>query len=201
MIAAPVGPIGILCIRRTLEAGARAGLACGMGAACADAFYGATAAFGLTAVTRLLLSARPVLAAVGGLFLVYLGVRTILDSGKPASSEAPPAPAPARGALQGFASTFGLTLTNPMTILSFAAIFAAAGLVGAGAGPVNASWMVLGVFLGSAAWWLTLVFLVGLMRERFGRPLQMWAGRISGVALLGFGLLALASPFFPTSQL
>jgi threonine/homoserine/homoserine lactone efflux protein len=132
------------------------------------------------------------------LFLVYLGVRTILDSNRAAPAGA--AVAPARGALQGFASTFGLTLTNPMTILSFAAIFAAAGLVGPGAGPANASWMVLGVFLGSAAWWLTLVFLVGLLRERFGRSLQVWAGRISGVALLGFGLLALASPFLPAAK-
>src|SRR5881409_981452 len=124
-IAAPVGPIGVLCIRRTLAEGRLCGFASGLGAATADAVYGCVAGFGLTAVSNLLVSQQTWLRLIGGLFLCYLGVKSFFAG--PAQTAA----APKSGALAGaYASTFLLTLTNPMTILSFAAVFAGLGLGG-----------------------------------------------------------------------
>jgi len=126
-IAAPVGPIGVLCIRRTLADGRATGLAVGLGAAAADAVYGAIAGFGLTAVSSLLVRQQGILRLVGGLFLCYLGVRTFLA--RPADRAAR---AGGAGLVGAFTSTFGLTLTNPATILSFVAVFAGLGIAGRG---------------------------------------------------------------------
>jgi threonine/homoserine/homoserine lactone efflux protein len=185
-IAAPVGPIGVLCIRRTLADGRGMGLAVGLGAATADAVYGAIAGFGLTAISTLLVRQQGVLRVVGGLFLCYLGVRTFLA--RPADR-----PAQARGAgLAGaFVATLGLTLTNPATILSFVAVFAGLGIAGA------ASWreatvLVGGVFLGSALWWLLLSGTVGVLRSRVDAAALRWINRFSGLVLGTFGIVALA---------
>jgi len=186
-IAAPVGPIGLLCIRRTLADGRLAGLATGLGAAAADATYGAIAAFGLTWITRALIGQQSWIRLIGGAFLVYLGVRTFLA--RP-SAEAARA---SRGGLAGsFGSTFLLTLTNPMTILSFAAVFAGLGLGAAGAHGM-AGLMVLGVLLGSAAWWLLLSAAVSLARVQFDARRLGWVNRASGMLIFGFGVAALAS--------
>ena len=149
-IAAPVGPIGVLCIRRTLAEGRASGFVSGLGAATADAVYGAIAAFGLTLITDFLLGGASWLRLVGGAFLLYLGVKTFLA--RPAERAAE---ARGGGLLGAYASTFFLTLTNPTTILSFAAIFAGLGVAGAD-NALSAALLVLGVFLGSAAWWLIL---------------------------------------------
>ena len=148
-IAAAVGPISLLVIRRTLAHGRVYGLASGMGVALADATYGGIAAFGLTAMTSVLVGARAVLGIVGGAFLVYLAWRTMTS--RPTEVAA----ATDRPGLGGaFLSIFGLTMTNPMTILSFAAIFAGLGLVGGGA--ADAALLTFGVFCGSASWWVLL---------------------------------------------
>src|SRR5918997_6693891 len=151
-IAAPVGPIGVLCIRRTLAEGRLSGLVSGLGAATADAVYGAVAALGLTFVTEFLIGGEAWLRLVGGAFLVFIGVRTFLA--RPVERAAPSA----RSGLPGaYASTFFLTLTNPTTILSFAAIFAGLEVAGDASGSaLSAMLLVLGVFLGSAAWWVVL---------------------------------------------
>jgi threonine/homoserine/homoserine lactone efflux protein len=189
-IAAPVGPIGVLCIRRTLAEGRAAGLVSGLGAATADAIYGCIAGFGLTLISSLLVSQQAWLRLVGGLFLCYLGVRTLLA--RPAQNAAA---APGRGLASNYASTFFLTLTNPMTILSFAAIFAGMGLGQARGGYGAAALLVLGVFLGSAAWWLLLSGGVGALRARFPATGLVWVNRISGVIIVGFGCVALAGWF------
>jgi len=182
-IAAPVGPIGVLCIRRTLAEGRLAGFLSGMGAASADMFYGAVAAFGLTAIQDILLGQSDWLRLVGGIFLLYLGVRTFLS--KPAGK----AEKASRGGLFGaYLTTFFLTITNPITILSFIAIFAGLRLGETGGNYISAVFMVLGVFLGSAAWWLTLSLTVGLLRERFNATWQTWVNRIAGVIIFGFGV-------------
>ncbi len=176
-IAAPVGPIGVLCIRRTLAQGRAAGLASGLGAATADAVYGSIAAFGLTWASDLLLRQQAWLRLAGGAFLCYLGLRTLLA--RPAEPAVPaeqrrdgpqngPAALKGRALLGAYLSTFLLTLTNPITILSFAAIFAGLGLASAGRDYLSAATLVLGVFLGSAAWWLLLSAGVGALRERIG---------------------------------
>ena len=186
-IAAPVGPIGVLCIRRTMTQGRLCGFASGLGAATADAAYGCIAGFGLTAVSSLLVSQQIWLRLIGGLFLCYLGVKTFFDKPveKPASSSG--------GALTGaYASTFVLTLTNPMTILSFAAVFAGLGLGGGTTDYASAAWLVLGVFLGSALRWLLLSGGVGLFRGKLTNEHLRWVNRISGIVIAGFGLSCLA---------
>ncbi len=187
-IAAPVGPIGVLCIRRTLAEGRPYGLASGLGAATADAIYGAVAGFGLTFVRDALTGQQNWLRLIGGAFLLYLGVRTFLA--QPAQQAAQ---ARGRGLFGAYASTFFLTITNPMTILSFAAIFAGLGLAETGGDFLAAATLVLGVFAGSAAWWLTLSGVVSLMRARFDARAMQWVNRLSGAIIVAFGATTLAS--------
>jgi len=185
-IAAPVGPIGVLCIRRTLAEGRLAGFLSGMGAASADMFYGAVAAFGLTAVQELLIGQSNWLRIVGGIFLLYLGVKTFFS--KPSEEAAKSA----RGGLFGaYLTTFFLTITNPITILSFIAIFAGLRLGETDGNYLSASVMVLGVFLGSAAWWLTLSTGVSFLRDKFTSALLTWVNRLAGVIIFVFGAAAL----------
>lgn len=185
-IAAPVGPIGVLCIRRTLADGRLAGFLSGMGAASADMFYGAVAAFGLTAIQKLLLGQSNWLRIVGGIFLLYLGVKTFF------SAPAEKAVTETRGGLFGaYLSTFFLTITNPLTILSFIAIFAGLQLGETDGNYASASLMVLGVFLGSATWWLTLSTGVSLLREKFTPALLIWVNRLAGFIIFAFGIAAL----------
>jgi threonine/homoserine/homoserine lactone efflux protein len=187
-IAAPVGPIGVLCIRRTLAEGRTLGLATGLGAAVADAVYGAVAALGLTAVSAALVGQQEWIRLIGGTFLLWLGITTYRS--RPAGEAAA---ATGTGLAGAFASTFALTLTNPMTILSFVAVFAGLGL-GSGAGSALAALlMVAGVFLGSAAWWLALSTIVDRLRGRFDARGLTWVNRISGLVITAFGLIALAS--------
>jgi threonine/homoserine/homoserine lactone efflux protein len=186
-IAAPVGPIGVLCIRRTLADGRLIGLLTGLGAATADGVYGAIAAFGLTAVSDLLIGQGPWLGLIGGLFLCYLGVRTFM-----AVPAGPAAPTRSGALLAIFSSTFVLTLTNPTTILSFVAIFAGLGLGDTGGDYFAASLMVSGVFLGSALWWVGLSGTVSVFRTRVGPRGLRAINRLSGLLIGGFGVGALA---------
>jgi threonine/homoserine/homoserine lactone efflux protein len=186
-VAAPVGPIGLLCVQRTLQDGRIYGLATGLGAATADTFYGLVAAFGLTFVSSFFLEQQLWIALLGGLYLCLLGIR-ILRS-------APPEMAAQRergGLLQAYGSTFLLTLTNPVTILSFVAIFAGLGLAQSGEDYLAASLLVLGVFCGSAAWWLLLSGGVSLIRDRANTRVMVWVNRISGAIIIAFGIIALA---------
>jgi threonine/homoserine/homoserine lactone efflux protein len=187
-IAAPVGPIGVLCIRRTLAEGRIAGLLSGLGAATADALYGCIAGFGLTFISDILISQHVWLHIVGGAFLCYLGLKTFLSSPTERAVSA------TGNKLGGaYASTFFLTLSNPMTILSFAAIFAGLGVADTRANYMSAGVLVLGVFIGSALWWLILSSSVGVFREKFNSQGLQWLNRISGVIIIGFGLFALLS--------
>jgi len=185
-IAAPVGPIGVLCIRRTLAKGRVSGLVSGLGAATADAIYGCIAGFGLTFIASILISQQGWFRLIGGAFLCYLGLKTFLT--RPAEQAAS---AEGNGLVGAYASTFFLTLTNPMTILSFAAIFAGLGVVSASGNYASAGMLVLGVFIGSALWWLILSGGVSVFRARFNPHGVRWVNRISGVIITGFGLLAL----------
>lgn len=187
-IAAPVGPIGVLCIRRTLADGRAHGLVSGLGAATADAMYGMIAGFGLTAVSGFLVDQADVLRLVGGAFLLWLGLRTL--RARPAEEAAQ---ARSGSLSTAYTSTLALTLTNPATILAFAAIFAGAGLADSGRSAGAALMLVAGVFSGSAAWWLLLSSGVGLLRARFSTAHLRWINILSGAVLIGFGLLALAS--------
>lgn len=180
VLAATVGPMWVLCLRRTLAYGAPTGFVSGMGIATADGLYGAVAAFGLTAISGFLLAHAFWIGLAGGLFLVYLGIKTLLA--KPAANGETPRPA---SLAQAFASTLGLTLANPPTILAFAAIFAGLGLA-ASADYAAAALVTLGVFLGSAAWWVLLAAFAGKLRARLGPPLLRAVNVIAGVTILGF---------------
>lgn len=186
LLAATVGPMWLLCFRRTLERGALAGFVSGMGIAVADGLYGAVAAFGLTAVSGFLLQHRFWLGLIGGVFLLYLGVSSLVA--KPGQIQQDPEKT---SLLQAFLSTLGLTLANPPTILAFAAVFAGLGLVTSGYG--GAALVVLGVFLGSASWWIVLAAGAGWLRGRVGPRLVRAVNLVSGLSILGFALWQLAA--------
>jgi threonine/homoserine/homoserine lactone efflux protein len=190
-VAMVVGPIGVLTIRRTLAHGRIYGLVSGLGVAAADASYGGIAAFGLTAITSVLVGSRAVLGLIGGLFLIWLAIRTI--RARPAERAAEPDDRPALAA--AFLSIYGLTMTNPMTILSFAGIFAGLGL--AGHGGAEAALLTLGVFLGSSLWWVGLTAVVGRLRTRVTPEVLVWINRVSGAVLLAFGAVAIAAALGP----
>lgn len=189
-IAAPVGPIGVLCIRRTLNDGRTIGFASGMGAATADAFYGCVAAFGLTLVSDFLIGQKFWLSLIGGLFLITLGVKNFISC--PSDSSSPDSPR-GRGLIAAYASTLFLTLTNPATILSFIVIFAGLGIVNETRDSFAAFILVIGVFIGSALWWLSLSLGVGFFRDRFNATAMIWVNRISGMIIGTFGIAALLS--------
>jgi threonine/homoserine/homoserine lactone efflux protein len=189
-IAAVVGPIGLLCISRTLQRGFLYGFVTGLGAASADAAYGSVAAFGLTLISGFLVSQQTWIRLLGGLFLVYLGIRTILS--KPAQQAAKVA---GHSFFSAYISTLLLTLTNPLTILSFAAIFAGLGVGVASSNGLSAALVVGGVFCGSALWWLLLSGGVSLLREKMTARWLRWINRGAGLAILIFGLVALLSFF------
>ncbi len=188
-IAAPVGPIGLLCIRRSLADGRTAGLVTGLGAATADAAYGAVAAFGLTAVSASLVAQKFWLGLIGGAFLCYLGARTFVA---PPGRDA--AQAQSATLTSAYTSTLVLTLTNPMTILSFVAVFAGLGL-GASPDYESAGALVAGVFLGSAFWWLLLSGGVSLVRTRVGDGWMRLVNHLSGAMIGAFGIYALVTAF------
>ncbi len=180
-IAAPVGPIGILCIQRTLSNGRISGLVSGLGAATADGLFGAVAAFGLTAVTDVLIGQQFWLRVVGGLFLVFLGFKTLLS--KPPKKTAT---AKTGYLFADYFSTLGLTAANPLTILSFAAIFA--GLSPLNTGTPPALILALGVFLGSALWWTILSTGVSMFRPKFNSDALQIVNCVSGLLIIAFAI-------------
>lgn len=182
-IAAPVGPIGILCIRRTLQYGRLSGLFSGLGAAAADAIYACIAAFGLTFVANLLVAGQSWLQMVGGLFLLFLGWRTFSASVVTRSQQVQH-----KNLFTDFISTFFLTLTNPLTIIAFIALFAGLGLGDRSYG--EALTVVIGVLIGSSCWWLMLSEGVTLFRSRVSENVMQWINRFAGAMLMGFGAAA-----------
>jgi threonine/homoserine/homoserine lactone efflux protein len=187
LIAAPVGPIGILCARRTLTQGRRAGFASGLGAATADAIYGFIAAFGLTFISDMIVEHQSWLRAGGGFLLCVLGVRTY--RAEPRNDKAIQKTGRVYAGM--YTSTFLLTLTNPLTIFSLAAVFAGFGLTGTRGSMLSAAVLILGVFLGSGIWWLLLVGAVSIFRQRFDSRMLGWVNKIAGLIIGGSGILAL----------
>lgn len=181
-IAAPVGPIGLLCIERSIARGPAAGFIAGLGAAAADGVYGALAGFGVTAVTSRLIAWQTPIGVAGGIILAVIAWR-ILRATEPADT---PIGHPSEGLMASFLSVFLLTLANPATILSFVAIFSSLGAsLGAQASPVL---IVAGVFVGSAAWWLILAIIVGGVRGRLSSQARRWIRIGSAGTLAAFAL-------------
>jgi len=185
-IAAPVGPIGILCIRRTLAQGFKSGIVSGLGAASADAIYGTIAAAGLTLVADFLVKQQLLLGLLGGGLLLFLGIKTFRTLPRPDGGIQEKV-----SAGENYFSTLLLTLSNPMTIFMFAAIFGGMSAQNGEAFRYSAFLLVLGVFTGSAFWWLTLSAMVSLLRERVNKRLMVWVNRLAGGVIAGFGLFML----------
>jgi threonine/homoserine/homoserine lactone efflux protein len=187
-IAAPVGPIGMLCIQRSLRDGFKAGLMTGLGAATADGVYGLLAVVGLTAVSSVLVSHQLSIRLTGGLFLLYLAVKVLRRPlQKEAAATADPLPA-----WQAYATTVFLTLTNPATVLSFAAIFAGAGIGLSNENYSLSALFVLGVFAGSGVWWVLLSGGVAyIFRHKMTEPALRNINRLSAVILLAYSASAL----------
>jgi len=185
-VAAPVGPIGLLCIRRTLADGRVAGMASGLGAASADALYGILVAAGFAATGVLLNYATP-LEIGGGLLIALLGFLSIREFLKDSSNDSAPKYNIHGAILPAYTTTFALTLSNPMTILAFVGLVAGMG-ASAGNDPWAPYWLVVGVFLGSALWWLFLVHLALAAKSRITPRVTRWFDLISGVTLVIWGL-------------
>lgn len=185
-IAAPVGPIGLLCINKTLQQGKLSGFLSGMGAASADMIYGCIAAFGLTAISNVLIKQAFYIKFFGGLFLCYLGIKVFLSAKKGEAKDVK-----STGLLSDYFSTFVLTITNPMTIISFTAVFAGLGIVSAAKNFTNSSFLVLGVFIGSALWWLLLSFIAEFVGKKSDEKFLGIVNKFSGIIILSFGIFAL----------
>jgi len=190
-VAASPGPIFFLCFRRTLAQGRLIGLASGLGVATADAFYAAIATFGIAALTTAFVAGRRPLAVIGGVVLILLAVRILMERRR--AAEAPPA-VTARSLAVAYASTLGLTITNPATIVSFAALAATLGF-GTGGYALGPAVVVLGVLLGSATWWCILVVGASLLRSRVTPTVVGWISTVSGLAIAVLGILAVMSAF------
>ncbi|HYO43464.1 MAG TPA: LysE family transporter [Candidatus Limnocylindrales bacterium] len=189
-VAFALGPIGLLVIRRTVDRGWAYGFLSGVGVATADAMYGAIAAFGLTAVSTVLVGIDQALGIVGGVVLVILAVRSLRSTRRSADGVTARADGITPGGpIAAWATMVALTATNPATILSFAALFAS---IGAGTGgPAGAMSVVVGVFLGSVAWWAILTGVIAGLRARLTPRVIQWLNTVSAVVIGGFGVIAI----------
>jgi len=188
-MAVPVGPIGIMCIRKTLTEGKLRGLIIGLGAATADFFYGCVAAFGLTVISDTLINQKIWIRLVGGALLLFLGIRTFRAQPSDPKSKFK---IHSSGMLGSYLYTVLLTLTNPLTIFAFIAVFAALGL-GNGLGYFSASALVTGVFIGSGLWFLLLSSGVILFRKKLDLVGLRWVNRIAGILIIISGVIAIVS--------
>lgn len=187
-IAAPIGPIGILCIRTTIAQGFLAGFICGCGSATASSLYGALAGFGLTMVCDFLIAHRVFIGLFGGLFLFYLGIKTMLSKPVQASTLAQH-----DSLLKIYGVTFLMALTNPMTILSYTAVFAGLGMEYNSC--VSAWPLVMGIFMGSLSWWLILSGFISVFRTKLNLTTMAVINKVSGLCVIGFGVYVLLGLF------
>lgn len=187
IVAAPIGPVSLLCIQRTLNYGLLVGLACGLGIAAADAVFGALAVFSITEITNLLIKHKEWIAIIGGIYLIYLGIKPIFDKKKKTTASSKPM----RKNKNEILLFFTITLTNPMTILTFAAAYSSIMLTV----PNNQNdileniYAVLGIFFGSLVWWILLCGLISILHKKLTDNAIMWMNKIFGLSLLTFGIL------------
>lgn len=188
LVAISVGPVCMLCIQRTLNAGKLHGIFSGLGAATADAICSIIAVFSLTFFSNLLLKEQALLRFFGGILLCYIGVNIFLS--KPAQQVTS---GNSSSYFSDCISTLCLTLANPITFLAFAAVFAGLGLVSISKNYVSAGLLVAGVFIGSGLWWFALSTVAGAFHGKLAYSKLTWLNRISGAVITGFGLLFLIS--------
>jgi len=190
VMAAPIGPVNMLCMQRTLDAGRVSGIVSGLGAALADAFYAGIAGFGLTLVSEFLSIYAFWLRIIGGLFICVLGFRVMFRKPSKHSTASYD-----KDSFRSFSSTLFLTLTNPTTVFSYGLMFAAFGVSDIPHDTGTATFLVLGVFTGSILWWIILSTVIGRFRANLGPADLRRIVRISGIVIAGFGVFVLASAF------
>jgi threonine/homoserine/homoserine lactone efflux protein len=193
LVAAPVGPVAVLCIQRTLLDGRLVGYATGVGAALADTVFGALAIFSVAVVEEFLDEHRPAVHLIGSIVLIVLGLRTMLARNNRASESARSPVIDHLSLLQSFMSSFLVTIFNPITILAFVSIFAAIRVSTTVEGLVGSWTIVAGVLLGALAWWWLLASVASVLRQRLTERSLRWLNRISGAVILGFGIYGLAA--------
>ena len=195
IVAAPIGPVNLICIRRTLAFGPLNGFLSGLGAALGDSVFGIVTAFGLTAIAQLIKGFYIPLQIVGGLMLIGFGVHTIFS--KPKKRELDKVKGVDKGAstlVGAIVSTFALTITNPATLFGFAALFAGLGsLIGEKPRFMEAAILVGGVASGSIAWWFTITTIVGLFHKNIDNRAMTWINRAMGIAITLFGIAVLGN--------
>lgn len=187
-IAMPIGPIGILCIRRTLQYGRLYGIISGLGASFANIFYGSFVIFGLATLSHFLIAFRVWLCLLGGLFLIFFGLKIFMD--KP---QIVPVPVERSTTLAHFLSTFFLTMTSPVTFIAFINVLGGLEYGKTDGNVYFASLLVGGIFLGSMLWWLMLCFGLSLFRKQISGKTMMWVNRIAGILIIFFGIYSLYS--------
>jgi len=185
--AVPIGPVNLICIRRTFAFGPLNGFVSGLGAALGDGIFAAITGFGLTWIAQLIEGYAPIIELIGGAMMVWMGYRTFVSPPMPRCADDKP---DSEGTNLGRAmiSTFALTITNPVTLLSFGVMFASLGGLAGGAGSFHdASFVVAGVIGGSAGWWLALTTIIGLFHTRIDEQAMRMINRICGVLVMGCG--------------
>lgn len=189
LIAIPIGPISVLCIQRTLNKGRLLGFISGLGAATADGFYGAIAAFGLVMISNFLIKQQLTIQLIGVIFLLYIGAKSFYSKPK----EINPDLKNRRSIIYYYISTLLLTITNPLTILSFTALFVGMGFGFSDGKLESATLLTIGVFLGSALWWLLLSLGIGWIRSKIKNFSLATINKISGFIIICFALLIMAN--------
>lgn len=187
-LAAPVGPLGVLCIRRTLAYGSKRGLIVGLGAAVADILYGIIAAFGITLISDFIIKEQQWIRLVGGFFLIILGYYTLR-----AHPSVKKEINGGNGHVRAFFSTFIVALTNPITLFSFAAVFASIGLGEIKGDYIYGLFLVVGIFIGTMAWFSLLTTIVRFFREKINTNGMSLVNKIAGAILIIFGVVAIYS--------
>jgi len=196
LVAAAIGPIAMLCIRTTLERGRLAGMSAGMGVAVADTIFAAIGAYGISFIGAALASNESLFKLIGGLVLIAFGIYLGRKPPNAATEDNREMP---KSLVADFAMTLVLTLANPMTILSFAGLFAGvSGLRGFEFNTIPA--LLVGVFAGSAVWWLILAVVIGLIRHKIDAVTMLWINRGSAAAIIAFGLYTLVEPLQAFAQ-
>ena len=189
LIAIPVGPVGMLCIQRTLNKGRLSGFISGLGAASADAFYGAVVAFGLVIISNFFVEQQMILRLVGGIFFIYIGIKSYHTKPPKNGHES----RNSKSLTKDYVSTLFLTATNPMTIITFTALFAGVGFGSSGDNFISAIILVIGVFSGSTIWWLALCVGIDWVEENVESFSLGSVNKASGIIIVSFAIVILAS--------
>ncbi|HEY2445448.1 MAG TPA: LysE family transporter [Rhizomicrobium sp.] len=192
IVAAPIGPVNLICIRRTIAFGSLNGFVSGLGGAMGDGVYAAIVGFGLTAISQLIEGYSQALQLAGGALLLGFGIHTYIADplhGKDVGSGAERSPRNST-LVRAFASTFAISITNPATLFAFAALFTGFGgiIAGAKASLAQAAFVVAGVWCGSALWWLTVTTVVGFLHARIDARVMRIITHVAGIIVIVFGV-------------